>query len=133
MCISANKSSTKITFNTYRKWNKSSSFFQLLSFATIEEIPVNPPHYTSYCFSPYLLFSPPHQKLKKGDPPQVGKFYSPYLSGGRGGGHWYIWEGWSYIVYLQYVVTHPWKLQWYNFVVVVYGLACPKFSEITNC
>ena len=34
--------------------------------------------------------------------------------------------------YLLHVVTHPWKLQYYHVVLVGYGLACPKFSEIKN-
>ena len=57
----------------------------MLSFATVEEIPDNnpAPRFTSYCFSPHLLFSP--IRNLKNDPPQVGKFYPPHLSGGGGG------------------------------------------------
>ena len=35
--------------------------------------------------------------------------------------------------YLLHVVTHSWKLQCDHAILVGYGLACPKFSEITNC
>ena len=35
-------------------------------------------------------------------------------------------------VYLLHLVTHPWKLQRYHVVLVGYGVACPKFTEITN-
>ena len=31
-----------------------------------------------------------------------------------------------------YVVTHPGKLQFYHVLLVGYGPACPKLSEITN-
>ena len=34
--------------------------------------------------------------------------------------------------YLLHVVTHPGKLHCYHVVLVRYGLACPKFSEIIN-
>ena len=44
----------------------------------------------------------------------------------------YLWEWWSYFVYLLHVVTHPWKQQCYHFVLGGYGLACPVFSEITS-
>ena len=44
----------------------------------------------------------------------------------------YLWEEWSYFVYLLHVVTRPWKLQCYLVVLVGYGVACPKFSEIAN-
>ena len=44
----------------------------------------------------------------------------------------YLWEGLSYFVYLLVVVTHQWKLQCYQVVLVGYGPACPKFSETTN-
>ena len=42
------------------------------------------------------------------------------------------WEGLSYLVYLLHVVPHLWKLQCYHAVLVGYGPAYPKFSEI-NC
>ena len=45
----------------------------------------------------------------------------------------YLWEGLCYFVYLFHVVTHIWKLQCYHVILVGYGPACPKFSEITNC
>ena len=44
----------------------------------------------------------------------------------------YLWESLSYFVYLLHVVKHPGKLQCYHVVLVRYGLACAKFSEITN-
>ena len=44
----------------------------------------------------------------------------------------YLWEGWSYFVYLLHEVIHPWKLQCYHVVLVEYGPACPKFCKITN-
>ena len=33
----------------------------------------------------------------------------------------------------MHVVTHPWKLQCYHVDLAGYSLACPEFSEITNC
>ena len=44
----------------------------------------------------------------------------------------YLWERFSYFVYLLPVVTHPGKLQCYHVILVRYVPACPKFSEITN-
>ena len=44
----------------------------------------------------------------------------------------YLWERLSYFVYLLHVVTHPGKLQCYHVILVRYGSACPKFSEIAN-
>ena len=44
----------------------------------------------------------------------------------------YLWEGLSYFVYLLHVVTHLWKLQCYHTILVGYGSAYPKLSEITN-
>ena len=41
-------------------------------------------------------------------------------------------EGLGYLVYLLHVVPHLWKLQCYHAVLVGYGPAYPKFSEI-NC
>ena len=35
-------------------------------------------------------------------------------------------------LFLSHVVTHLWKLQHNHAVLVGYGPACPKFSEITN-
>ena len=46
--------------------------------------------------------------------------------------HQYLGEGLSYLVYLLHVVPHLWKLQCYHAVLVGYGPAYPKFSEI-NC
>ena len=44
----------------------------------------------------------------------------------------YLWEKWSYFVYLQHGVTHPGNLSCYHVILVGYVPACPKFSEITN-
>ena len=41
-------------------------------------------------------------------------------------------KGESHFVYLLDLVTYPWKLRSYHVVLVGYGPACPKFSEITN-
>ena len=37
----------------------------------------------------------------------------------------------SYFVFLSHLVTHPWNLQYYPFVLVRYGLTCPEFAEIS--
>ena len=38
----------------------------------------------------------------------------------------------SYFVDLLHIVTHPGKLEYYYVVLVEFGPADPKFSEITN-
>ena len=45
----------------------------------------------------------------------------------------YLWKRLSYFVYLLHLVTHQWKLQRFSYHVILvwYGLACPKFSEIS--
>ena len=45
--------------------------------------------------------------------------------------HQYLWEWWKYFVYLLHVVADPRKLQRYHVVLVGYGPACLKFSEIS--
>ena len=44
----------------------------------------------------------------------------------------YLWEGFSYFVYLLHVVRDPCKLQCYHVVLVGYGPEYSKFSETTN-
>ena len=44
----------------------------------------------------------------------------------------YLWEGLSYFVYLLHLVTHLFKLQCHHAILVGYGPASPKFSQITN-
>ena len=97
----------QITFNNIANKNKSSSFFQLLSFANIEEIPDNkPPRYTScYLFPPFAL--PPINPIRnlKNDPPQIGEFYLPLSPPNvLGGGHCYrYYISFLYIYYISYI------------------------------
>ena len=44
----------------------------------------------------------------------------------------YLWDGFSYFVYLMYIATHLWKLQCYHVILVDYGPASPKLSEMPN-